>query len=62
MKKEPQRDGWEGWIHHIVKSHMHPHPWGGQSTNWRIIIGQRFSYRGKSSEPHVRLSSLRVLH
>ena len=31
-----------------------------QPTSWRIIISQRFSHRSKSSEPLVRLSSLRV--
>ena len=37
-----------------------PYPMGGQPTNWKIIISQRFSHRSKSSEPLVRLSSLRV--
>ena len=35
-----------------------PYPPGGQLTNWKIIILQRFSHRSESSEPHVRLPSL----
>ena len=39
-----------------------PHPPGGQPTNWKIIISQRFSHRSETSEPHVRLSSLGGSH
>ena len=39
-----------------------PYPPGGQPTNWKIIISQRFSHRSESSEPHVRLPSLGVWH
>ena len=28
-------------------------------TNWKIIIPQTFSHRSQSSEPHIRLPSLR---
>ena len=41
------------WTRDIIKSHTP----GGQLTNWRIIILQRFSYRGESSEAHVGLLS-----
>ena len=33
---------------------------GGQPTNFKIIILQRFSHRSESSEPHIRLLSLLV--
>ena len=32
------------------------YPLGGQPTNWKIIILQRFSHRSENSKPHVRLS------
>ena len=35
---------------------------GGWPTNWKIIISQRFSHRNESSEPNVRLLSLRSWH
>ena len=43
----------------IIKSHT---PWGRWPTNWRIIILQKFSHESESSEPHVRLASLKVWH
>ena len=36
------------------------YPSGGQNTNWKIIILQRFSHRSESSEPHLRVPSLGV--
>ena len=39
-----------------------PYLLGGQPTNWRIIILQKFSHRSESSEPHIRLPSLGVCH
>ena len=33
---------------------------GGQLTNWKIIIPQKFPHKNESSKPHVRLPSLRV--
>ena len=36
-----------------------PHPLGGQPTNWKIIMLQKFPHWSESSEPHIRLSSLR---
>ena len=35
---------------------------GGQPTNWRIIILQKFSHRSENFEPHVRPLSLGVWH
>ena len=35
---------------------------GGRSTNWRIIMSQKFIHRSESSEPHIRLPSLGVWH
>lgn len=34
----------------------------GTCSKWRIIVVQKFSHKSKSSEPHVRFHSLRVLH
>ena len=31
---------------------------GGQLTNQKLSISRKFSHRGKSSEPHIRLPSL----
>ena len=36
-----------------------PHPLGRQPTNWKIIMLQKFPHWSESSEPHIRLSSLR---
>ena len=41
------------------KSHAH---WVGNSQTGKKIISQRITQRSESSEPHVRLPSLRVLH
>ena len=35
-------------------------PPGGQSTNWRTIIPNKFSHCCKSSRPHNRLPNLRI--
>ena len=35
-------------------------PPGGQSTNWRTIIPNKFSHCCKSSRPHNRLHNLRI--
>ena len=32
----------------------------GQPTNWRTIIPKKFSHCCEDSEPHIRLSSLRI--
>ena len=58
-KKKSQWDGRRGTIK-INSNHIHA--WvGGQPTNWKIIITQKFSHRNKSSEPHARVPSLGVL-
>ena len=43
-----------------LKYNPNPYPPGGQPTNWRIIMSQKFSHRRKGSEPHARFLSLRV--
>ena len=35
---------------------------GGWPTDWKIIVLQRFSHRSESSEPNVRVPTLRVWH
>ena len=37
-----------------------PYPLGGWCTAWRTIIPKNFSHCCEGSEPHVRLSSLRI--
>lgn len=39
--------------------HQIPHPLGGQPTNWKIIVLQKFPHWSESPEPHIRLPSLR---
>ena len=36
-----------------------PHPLGGQLTNRKIIVLQKFPHWSESPEPHIRLPSLR---
>ena len=47
----PRQEYWNG-CHFLLQG----------PTNWRTIILQRFSHRSQSSEPHVELPSLGVLH
>ena len=53
-KKKPRRDSWRG----AMQQNQIPYPSGGQPTNWKIIIPQKFSYRSECSEPCSRLPSL----
>ena len=49
--KKPQQGGRRGTI--TIKSKSIP--LGGQPTNRKTIISQKFSHRTESSEPHIRL-------
>ena len=52
-KNKPQQDNSGGAI--AIKSN--PIPMGGQPTNWKTIIPQKFSHWSERSEPHVRFPS-----
>ena len=52
--KRPQQGDRRGTIR--IKSNSIP--LGGQPTNRKIIISQKFSHRSESSEPHTRLPNV----
>ena len=52
--KRPQQGDRRGTI--MIKSNSIP--LGGQPTNRKIIISQKFSHRSESSEPHTRLPNV----
>ena len=51
IKNEPKGGRENSWYNQLQYS------LGGWTTNWRVIVLQRFSHRSESSEPHVRLPS-----
>ena len=51
IKNEPKGGRQNSWYNQLQ------YPLGGWTTNWRVIVLQRFSHRSESSEPHVRLPS-----
>ena len=57
-EKKTQQDGRRGTFE--IKSY--PIPAKRATTNWKIIISQRFSDRSESSESHIRLPSQGVFH
>ena len=55
-KKKPQGDDKRGTI--TIKSN--PKHTGGQPTNWKMVIPQKFSHRSETSELYIGLLSLGV--
>ena len=47
IKNEPKRGRENSWYNQLQYS------LGGWTTNWRVVVLQRFSHRSESSEPHV---------
>lgn len=54
-KDKEEKRQWQGVLFQYNQILYLP---GGQPTNLKIIILQRFSHRSKSSEPNIRLQTL----